>query len=145
MKFGEYLLNSTFKSLTVNAKKKSCKIYDRFYYYSHTAPIFRDLDILTIDQLIVHRIGTVMYKFNYGLLPDVLSTMYRKNCEIHSYTTRSKDMFRISSGTQTFSNIRARIWNSHMINLDIDVSLLKFKESLKQYLLNHVLNIKYTK
>ena len=63
--------------------------------YAHTAPIFRDLEILTIDQLIVHRIGTVMYKFNYGLLPDVLNTMYRKNCEIHSYNTRSKNMFRI--------------------------------------------------
>ena len=47
-------------------------------YYAHTAPIFRDPEILTIDQLIVHRIGTVMYKFNYGLLPDVLNTMYRK-------------------------------------------------------------------
>ena len=125
MKFGEYLRNSTFKSLTVNAKKKVVRFMTYFYYYSHTAPIFRDLDILTIDQLIVHRIGTVMYKFNYGLLPDVLSTMYRKNCEIHSYNTRSKDMFRISSGTQTFSNISARIWNSHMVNLDIDVSLVK--------------------
>ena len=48
------------------------------------------------------------------------NTMYRKNCEIH---TRSKDMFRMSSGTQTFSNISARIWNSLMVNLDIDVYL----------------------
>ena len=124
---------------------KKCKNYDPFSYYAHTAPIFRDLQILTIDQLIVHRIGTVMYKFNYGLLSDVLNTMYRKNCEIHSYNTRSKDMFRISSGTQTFSNISARIWNSLMVNLDIDVSLIKFKESLKQYLLNNVLIMKYTK
>ena len=111
-------------------------------YYAHTAPIFRDLEILTIDQLIVHRIGTVMYKFNYGLLPNVLNTMYRKNCEIHSYNTRNKDMFRISSGMQTFSNISARIWNSLMVNLNIDVSLIKFKESLKQYHLNNVLIIK---
>ena len=62
-------------------------------YYAHTAPIFRDVEILTIDQLIVHRIGTVMYKFNYGLLSDVLNTMYRKNGKIHSYNTRSKNMF----------------------------------------------------
>ena len=82
---------------------------------------------------------------NYVLLPNVLNTMYRKNCEIHSYNTRSKNIFRISSGTQTFSNISARIWNSLMVNLDIDVSLIKFKESLKQYLLNNVLIIKYTK
>ena len=126
-------------------QKKIVRIMTFSYYYAHTAPIFRDLEILTIDQLIVHRIGTVMYKFNYGLLPDVLNTMYRKNCEIHSYNTRSKNMFRISSGTQTFSNISARIWNSLMVNLDIDVSLIKFKESLKQYLLNNVLIIKYTK
>ena len=132
------------KSLTVNAKK-IVRIMTFSSYYAHTAPIFRDLEILIIDQLIVHRIGTVMYKFNYGLLPDVLNTMYRKNCEIHSYNARSKNMFRISSGTQTFSNISARIWNSLMVNLDIDVSLIKFKESLKQYLLNNVLIIKYTK
>ena len=132
------------KSLTVSAKK-IVRIMTFSSYYAHTAPIFRDLEILTIDQLIAHRIGTVMYKFNYGLLPDVLNTMYRKNCEIYSYNTRSKDMFRISSGTQTFSNISARIWNSLMVNLDIDVSLIKFKESLKQYLLNNVLIIKYTK
>ena len=131
------------KSLTVNVKK-IVRIMTFSSYYAHTAPIFRDLEILTIDQLIVHRIGTVMYKFNYGLLPDVLNTMYRKNCEIHSYNTRSKDMFRISSGTQAFSNISARIWNSLMVNLEIDVSLIKFK-SLKQYLLNNVLIIKYTK
>ena len=97
------------------------------YYYAHSAPIFRDLENLTIDQLTVHRIGIVMYKFNYGLLPDVLNTMYRKNCEIHSYNTRSKDMFRISSGTQTISNIIARIWNSLMVNLDTDVSLINLK------------------
>ena len=126
-------------------QKKIVRIMTFSSYYAHTAPIFRDLEILTIDQLIVHRIGTVMYKFNYGLLPDVLNTMYRKNCEIHSYNTRSKNMFRISSGTQTFSNISARIWNSLVVNLDIDVSLIKFKESLKQYLLNNVLIIKYTK
>ena len=47
-------------------------------YCAHTAPIFRDLEIFTIDKLIVHRIGTVMYRFNYELLPDVLNTMYKK-------------------------------------------------------------------
>ena len=43
-----------------------------------------------------------MYKFNNGLLPAVLKTLYKKNNEVHSYNTRSKDMFRIALGTQTF-------------------------------------------
>ena len=71
--------------------------------------------------------------------------MYRKNSEIHWYNTRSKDMFPISSGTQTFSNISARTWNSLMVNIEIDVSLIKFKDSLKQGVLSNVLIIKYTK
>ena len=126
-------------------QKKIIRIMTFTSYHAHTAPIFRDLEILTIDTLIVHRIGVAMYKFNNGFLPEVLNAMYRKNCEIHSYNTRNKDMFRISSGTQTFSNISARIWNSLMVNLDINVSLIKFKESLKQYLLSNILIIKYTK
>ena len=126
-------------------QKKIIRIMTFTSYHAHTAPIFRDLEILTIDMLIVHRIGIVMDKFNYGFLPEVLNAMYRKNSEIHSYNTRSKDMFRISSGTQTFSNISAKIWNSLVVNIDINVSLIKFKESLKQYLLSNVLVIKYTK
>ena len=54
-------------------------------------------------------------------------------------------MNQIASGPQTFLNISARIWNSLMVNLDVDISLIKFKESLKQYLLNNMLIIKYTK
>ena len=47
-------------------------------YYAHTAPIFKDLTILTIDKLIVHRIGVIMYKYSNGLLPDVFNTLYIK-------------------------------------------------------------------
>ena len=40
--------------------------------------IFRDLEILTIDKLIVHIIGIVMYKFNNGFIPEVLNAINRK-------------------------------------------------------------------
>ena len=90
-------------------QKKIVIIMTFSYYYEHTAPIFRDLKILTIDELIVHRIGIAMYKLNNGFLSDVLKTMYRKNSDIHTYNIRSKDVFRISSGSQSFSNISARI------------------------------------
>ena len=62
-------------------------------YHAHTAPIFRDLEILTIDKLFVHRKGIVMYKFNYGFLPEVLNTMYRKNSEINSYIQEVRTYF----------------------------------------------------
>ena len=62
-------------------------------YYAHNAPIFKDFTILTIDKLIVHRIGIAMYKYSNGLLPDVFNTLYIKSSEIHTYSsTRSKDL-----------------------------------------------------
>ena len=57
-------------------QKKIIRIMTFTSYHAHTAPIFRDLEILTINKLIVHRIG--MYKFNNGFLPEVLNAMYRK-------------------------------------------------------------------
>ena len=31
---------------------------------THTEPIFKDLNVLTIDKLVIHRISIMMYKFN---------------------------------------------------------------------------------
>ena len=86
-----------------------------------------------------------MYKFDNGLLPAVLNTLYKKNNEIHSYNTRSKDMFHVALGTQTFSNISARIWNALIIKININVPMFKFKDSLKLFLLDNILTITYSK
>ena len=56
----------THLNLILLMQKKIIRITTFTSYHAHTAPIFRDLEILTIDKLIVHRIGTVMYKFKYG-------------------------------------------------------------------------------
>ena len=126
-------------------QKKIVRIMTYSTFYTHTAPIFKELQILTIDKLVVHRIAIVMYKFNNGLLPAVLNTLYKKNNEIHSYNTRSKDMFHVALGTQTFSNISARIWNALIIKIDINVPMFKFKDSLKLFLLDNILTITYSK
>ena len=59
-------------------QKKIVRIMTFSSYYAHTAPIFKDLKILTIDKLIVHITGITMYKFNNGFLPDVFNTLYIK-------------------------------------------------------------------
>ena len=74
-----------------------------------------------------------------------LNTLYIKNSEIHTYSTRSKDLYHILLGTQTFSSISAKIGNSLTININVNVTFIKFKESLKLYLLNNTLLINYTK
>ena len=59
-------------------------------YYAHTDPLFKDLKILTIDKLVVHRIGIAMYKINNGLFPSVLNELYKKNSVIHMIMTQEQ-------------------------------------------------------
>ena len=65
-----YISSYSSEVFTVTAEK-NVRIMTFSSYYAHTAPIFKDLKILTIDKLIVHRIGVTMYKYGNGLLPDV--------------------------------------------------------------------------
>ena len=44
--------------------------------------------MLTVDKLVVYRIAIVMYKFNNGLFPTVLNTLYKK---IMKYTHITRD------------------------------------------------------
>ena len=73
-------------------------------YDAHTDPLFKDLNILTVYTLLVHRMGIAMYKINNGLFPSVFNKLYKKNNVIHDHKTRTKDMIRVSLGTQSFSN-----------------------------------------
>ena len=86
-----------------------------------------------------------MYKLNSGQLPKVLCNFFRKNNGIHYYNTRTKDMFHISHESQTFSSVGAKIWNALSIKIDVNVTLIKFKISLKAYLLSNTLVINYPK
>ena len=126
-------------------QKKIVRIMTFSTYCAHTAPIFKDLNILTIDKLVIHRIGIMMYKFSNGLLPTVLNSLYQKNNEVHTHNTRATNLFHISFGTQSFSSVSAKIWNALMAQIDSNVPLVKFKKSLKLFLLNNTLVISYSK
>ena len=116
-------------------------------YYANTDPLFKDLNILTIlvDKLVVHRIGIAMYRINNGLVPSVLNELYKKNNFIHDHNIRTKNMFRILLGNQTFSTLSARIWNALIVKFNVNVPLTRFKVSLKQYLSSTILTISYPK
>ena len=86
-----------------------------FTYCTQTDPLFKNLNVLTIDKLIVYRISIAMYKTNNNLFPSVLNELYKKNNVIHNYNTRAKDMFRVSLGTQIFSTVSAKIWNAVIV------------------------------
>ena len=126
-------------------QKKIVRIMIFSTYYSHTDPLFKALHFLTIDKLLVQRIGIAMYKINNVLFPSVLNKLYKKYYVILDHNTRTKDMFRVLLGTQTFSTVSARIWNALIVKFNVNVPLTRFKNLLKQYLSSNILTISYPK
>ena len=97
--------------------------------------------------MIVQRIAIVMYNYTHGLLPKVISDFYIKNNDVHSYNTRQRDFIHIPVGTHThnFHYTSVLIWNElTRMNFDFSLSVYRFKNNLKQFLLHNNLNIGYT-
>ena len=70
-----YIVPNTPQTLAATPKE-DCKNYDLFYFlYTHRSNI-QELQILTVDKLVIHRIAIVMYKFYNVLIPAVLNTLY---------------------------------------------------------------------
>ena len=101
--------------------EKMCKCIPRLLNYNHITMLMRcimyDKEIQAVNEMIG-------WSFWYQ----------------HSVGT-----YHILPGTQPFSNISAKVWNSPTVNINDNVTFIKFKESLKFYLLNNTLLINYTK
>ena len=75
--------------------------------------------------------------------------MYTQNLNVHTYNTRQKHHLHVSTGssdfyTKSFYCSSILIWNDIMRNVNVSVSLFKFKKDLKLYLLNKNLKLGYT-
>ena len=91
-----------------------------------------------------------MFKYKNGELPLVMNELYKTNSDIHSYSTRQKNLFHINKGniniyTKSFVNTSARVWNVMQSKIDVHVPIVKFKKTSKAYLLYNSLNLHYPK
>ena len=103
-----------------------------------------------MDKLVVDRIGVMMDKYANDLLPPALNYLYTSNSDAHNYTTRQKHLLHVNKSnintySNSFGNESARIWNVLQSKIEVNISLSKFKMSLKLYLQENSLQLKYTK
>ena len=82
-------------------------------YNTPSIDIFKNLNILPLDKLVVDRIGV-------------------NNSNVNTYSN-------------SFGDASARIWNVLQSKIEVNISLSKFKISLKLYLQENSLQLKYTK
>ena len=123
----------------ITLQKKIVRAITFSRYLAHTAEIFIKLDILTFKQLVIHRIGILMFKNHFECVPSVIKYLFTTNSSAHSYNTRNKHKLRAAYGKHNFmySNFRfvgIKIWNYITDHLDINITLPKFKKMLKIFI-----------
>ena len=114
-------------------------------HLGHTEPIFKSINIISLNSVYYYRIGLFMYKLSNGLRPEALNELNIKNNKIPHYETRNCDKYHIQTSTDSFSNVSAHIWNVITTNIDVNISFMQFKIVLNLYFHENEVILKYTK
>ena len=113
-------------------QKKVIRMITFANYNTPSIDIFKNLNILPLEKLVVHRIGVMMYKYANDLLPPALNYLYTSNSNVHNYTTRQRHLLHVNKSnintySNSFGNASARIWNVLQSKIEVNISLSKFK------------------
>ena len=81
-------------------QKKVTRIISFSNYNTHSIDIFKQLNILLLNKLVVNRIGLMMYKHANNLLPPAINDLYIENCEVHNYPTRQKHLLHVNNSNK---------------------------------------------
>ena len=131
-------------------QKKVIRMIAFANYNTPSIDIFKNMNILPLDKLVIDRIGIIVYKYANDLLPPALNYLYTSNSDVHNYTTRQRYLLHVNKSnintfSNSFGNTSAHIWNVVQSKIEVKISLSKFRISLKLYLQEHSLQFKYTK
>ena len=136
--------SSTLNDLFIS-KKKSLRAITFSNWNSHTAPLFRSLNILPLSNINDFHVCCYVYRSLNNLLPSHLSNMFVSNRCVHSYQTRNSQnlhiqQYRLSLRKHTVRNFGSHLWNSIPEYLRKLPTYSLFKKTLKAYLLQSSLN-----
>lgn len=125
--------------LIVLQKKVIRKIsYEK--YNAHTAPLFQDHAILSLPKLILFRLCVFMYKYENKFLPNIFDYMFTRNSDVHRYSTRHSNNFRINKMRCSYFKNTLKyhaivLYNKSSSIFDYSMKFYKFKKNVKKYLL----------
>ena len=120
-------------------QKKAIRICTSSDYNAHSAPLFRKLKTLNVYDLAQYHTAVLGFNYFQCLLPNVISSMFITNEQIHNYDTRSTNLLHLwkvtsSSSKKTVRYNLPQVWNSLPNNFRSYKTLSLFKRNLKVYL-----------
>ena len=100
----------------ITLQKKIVRAITFSRYLAHTAEILIKLDILTFKQLVIHRIGILMFKNHVECVPSVIKYLFATNSSGHNYmyNTRNKHKLRPAYGKPNFMYSNFFCWYKNL-------------------------------
>ena len=83
--------------------KRVVRRMSRSAFDAHTDTLFKNLKILNFENSCKLQVGKFMYQYKSGLLPYSFNNMFLATRQVHSYGTRSSELFYLP---QCRTNIR---------------------------------------
>ena len=122
-------------------QKRVLRIICNVSFRTHTNPLFYTHRILKVQDIYHLQLGSLMYNFDSGVLPQALVSIFKKNSQVHDHATRNASAFhlpqvrtKLTFNTLVFTG--PKFWNSLGSSVKQSVSLSSFKCTLKVYLLD---------
>ena len=117
-------------------QKKALRIITFSSYYERSSPLFKDLNVVKLSDVITFQLAVFMYKFCNILLPSVFDPyfnsvriLHNSNARLSSKMTYVIPKVRTNYGTFNIRFQGAKVWND--INDDMKLLPLKnFKKNL---------------
>ena len=102
---------------------------------AHTAPLFENLEILTLRKLYMYSIQIFMYKFYHKLLPCIFFDYFVTNYNVHDYDTRQRGCVHATSRSHSIRYVDVKISNHFMSLLEMNMYYLLYKKNLRYLVL----------
>jgi len=119
-------------------QKKAIRLICRSGKFSHTTPLFKQLNLLKFTDVVEFKTSLVMHKAFHSNLPPNNQKFFQKR--VSKYPTKHKNKLdvkkhRTTGKSFTMSITGVKVWNSLDITLTDIISHARFKTSLKKRIL----------
>ena len=126
----------------VKIQKKSVRFLWNKKIFTSTSSLFKNLKILTINEIYIYSIQLFNYKFMNRILPAIFDAFYIQNCEVHTYNTRQRDHLHTPLSSSDWKSRTVRISgvkiNNHFTKyIRNDCSYASYKRNVKEYIINN--------
>ena len=147
LQYGIVVWGLTFASYTdciAKIQKKAIRIISHQSYITHSLPIFKELRLLRISDIIQLKLLTFVYETINNSIPSCFHEFLNHNSSVHNYNTRQShrgDIFMVQTnsslyGLKSIRYLGAKYWNELPAEIRNSSSKTVFKKKLKTYLID---------